>query len=297
VFGLHLHLGEATNFWINLVLQALATSWIIQTTLRLLGAKPRFAPVAISLILILTTALPWLTSMLLTDIFAGLSVLALYLLVVHGERLAAFETIALFLFAAFAAATHSATLGVLLGLCGLGVARPWLHGRIALRNLVLGLLALATGAVMLVAANFALAGQLAWTPGGTGVAFGRMMQDGIVAQYLRDHCPRERLKLCPYRDTLPATADEFLWGHSVFDTLARFEGLNDEMGFIVTHSLAAYPLWQAQAAIEATAQQLVSVATGEGTKMAGFPTPTASSNATSPRSSSRCVRHISGTGT
>jgi hypothetical protein len=223
VFGLHLHLGEATNFWIKLVLQALATSWIIQTTLRLLGAKPRFAPVAISLILILTTALPWLTSMLLTDIFAGLSVLALYLLVVHGERLAAFETIALFLFAAFAAATHSATLGVLLGLCGLGVARPWLHGRIALRNLVLGLLALATGAVMLVAANFALAGQLAWTPGGTGVAFGRMMQDGIVAQYLRDHCPRERLKLCPYRDTLPATADEFLWGHSVFDTLARFE--------------------------------------------------------------------------
>ena len=87
VFGLHLHLGEAMNFWIKLVLQALATSWIIQTTLRLLGAKPRFAPVAISLILILTTALPWLTSMLLTDIFAGLSVLALYLLVVHGERL------------------------------------------------------------------------------------------------------------------------------------------------------------------------------------------------------------------
>jgi hypothetical protein len=37
------------------------------------------------------------------------------------------------------------------------------------------------------------------------------------------------------------------------------------MGFIVTHSLAEYPLWQAEAAIEATAQQLVSVATGEGT--------------------------------
>jgi hypothetical protein len=118
---------------------------------------------------------------------------------------------------------------------------------------------------MLVATNFALSGQLAWTPGGTGVAFGRMMQDGIVAQYLRDHCSRERLKLCPYRNTLPATADDFLWGHSMFDELGRFEGLNDEMGLIVTHSLAEYPLWQAEAAIEATAQQLVSVATGEGT--------------------------------
>jgi hypothetical protein len=37
------------------------------------------------------------------------------------------------------------------------------------------------------------------------------------------------------------------------------------MGFIVTHSLAEYPLWQAEAALAATAQQLVQVATGEGT--------------------------------
>jgi len=266
VFGLYLHLGEATDFWINLVVQALVTLWIIQKTLRVLGARPRFTLLAISLLLILTTALPWLASMLLTDIFAGLSVLALYLLVVHGERLTAFEKIELCLFTAFAAATHSATLGVLVGLCALGfIARPWLRGRIALRGLAQGALALATGAVMLVATNFALSGQLAWTPGGIGVAFGRMMQDGIVAQYLRDRCSHERLKLCPYRDALPATADEFLWGHSMFDTLGRFQGMGDEMGFIVTRSLAAYPLWQAQAAIEATAQQLVSAATGEGT--------------------------------
>jgi hypothetical protein len=92
-----------------------------------------------------------------------------------------------------------------------------------------------------------------------------MMQDGIVAQYLRDHCAKEQLKLCPYRNALPPTADEFLWGHSMFDTLGRFQGLDDEMGYIVTRSLAEYPLWQAQAAIAATAQQLVHVATGEGT--------------------------------
>jgi hypothetical protein len=266
VFGLYLHFGEGSDFWINLVLQALAALWIIQLTLRMLGAKQLSTLVAISLLLILTTALPWLASMLLTDIFAGLSVLSLYLLVLHGERLSGFERVAVFLFTAFAAATHSATFGVLLGLCCLGLlARPWLRRQIALGVLVQGFLALATGAAILVAANFALSGQLAWTPGGTGVAFGRMMQDGIVARYLRDHCPHERLKLCPYRDELPATADEFLWGHSMFDTLGRFEGLNDEMGFIVSRSLAEYPLWQAETAIAATAQQLVSVATGEGT--------------------------------
>jgi hypothetical protein len=118
---------------------------------------------------------------------------------------------------------------------------------------------------MLLAANYALAGQLAWTPGGVGVAFGRMLQDGIVAQYLNDHCPQLELKLCPYRNALPPTADDFLWGNSMFNTLGRFEGMNDEMGYIVIHSLQEYPLWQATAAATATVDQLLHVATGEGT--------------------------------
>ena len=105
---------------------------------------------------------------------------------------------------------------------------------------------------------------MAWTHGGYGVAFGRMLQDGIVARYLREHCPHQKLKLCPYRDQLPATADQFLWGSTMFNTLGRFEGLNDEMGSIVLRSLAEYPAWQAEAALTATAQQLVHVATGEG---------------------------------
>jgi hypothetical protein len=266
VFGLYLHVGEGSGFWFNLILQALATLWIIWLTLRVLGLAQPFRLAAISLLLILTTALPWLASMLLTDIFAGLSVLSLFLLVLHGDKLSAAEKAALFVFTAFAAASHSATLGVLTGLCGLALlAAPWLRTRIALPALALGASALVTGAAMLLAANYALSGQLSWTPGGYGVAFGRMMQDGIVARYLREHCAQEQLKLCPYRDELPATADEFLWGHSMFDKLGRFQGLEDEMGYIVTRSLAAYPLWQAEAALAATGQQLIDVATGEGT--------------------------------
>jgi hypothetical protein len=41
--------------------------------------------------------------------------------------------------------------------------------------------------------------------------------------------------------------------------------MEGEMGYIVTQSLKAYPLWQAEAALAATVQQLVDVATGEGT--------------------------------
>nr|WP_312017033.1 hypothetical protein [Bradyrhizobium jicamae] len=265
VFGIYLHVGEDSSFWLNLGIQALATLWILQLTLRVLDLARPARLVAISLALIATTALPWIASMLLTDIFAGLSVLALFVLVMCGAKISTLEKWILFVFTAFSAATHSATLAVLLGLCCVGWAvRPWLGRPIPFAGLALGSLTIVAGAAMLLAANFALSGQLAWTPGGYGVAFGRMLQDGIVTQYLRDHCASQNLKLCPYRDELPPTADDFLWGHSMFDTLGRFQGLNDEMGFIAVRALAEYPAWQAEAALAATARQLSSVATGEG---------------------------------
>jgi hypothetical protein len=265
VFGLYLHYGVDSGFWINLGIQALATLWILQLTLRVFGMARPLRLIVLSIALILTTALPWLASMLLTDIFAGLSVLSLFILVVHGDKISTIEKCLLFALTAFAAATHSATLGVLFGLCCAGwIVRPLLRKQIAIAGLAQGSLTIVAGAAMLLAANFALSGQLAWTPGGSGVAFGRMLQDGIVARYLQDHCPRQHFKLCPYRNELPATADDFLWGDSMFDTLGRFKGMNDEMGFIALHALAEYPLWQAEAAITATAQQLVHVATGEG---------------------------------
>lgn len=266
VFGLYLHYGESFGFWTNLAVQSLATLWLLQLTLRVLAMMQTFRFVAISLCLIVSTALPWLASMLLTDIFAGLSILSLFLLVVGAGRTSTLEKISLFIFTAFAAATHSATLGVLLGLCAMGwMARPFLRERLPLAGLAQASLTIVAGGVMLVSANYALSGKLAWTPGGYGVAFGRMMQDGIVARYLSDRCPRERYKLCPYRNELPASADEFLWGNSMFNTLGRFEGMNDEMGYIVVQSIKDYPAWQAGAALRAMGQQLLHVATGEGT--------------------------------
>lgn len=266
VFGLYLHYGEPFGFWINLALQSLATLWLLQLTLRVLAMMQTFRFVAISLLLILSTALPWLASMLLTDIFAGLSVLSLFLLVIGGNRTSMLEKLALFVFTAFAAATHSATLGVLVGLCIAGwLLRPWLGRRLPVAGLAQASLTIIAGSLMLLAANHALSGKWAWTPGGTGVAFGRMMQDGIVARYLNEHCSRETYRLCPYRNELPPTADEFLWGKSMFNTLGRFDGLNDEMSAIVVRSLAAYPAWQAGAALRAMGQQLLHVATGEGT--------------------------------
>ena len=60
-----------------------------------------------------------------------------------------------------------------------------------------------------------------------------------------------RLKLCPYRNQLPKTADEFLWNYGIFNELGRFTGLGEEMRFIVLRSLEEYPLQQIKTALAA----------------------------------------------
>ena len=266
VFGIYLHLGEGLHFWPQVAIQSALTIWIVCLTLRVVGLGGRpLRTLAIIAALSVMTTLPWLTSILLTDIFTGLSVLALHLTLFHASRLKRWESAALFALIAFSAATHSATLAILLAmLAAAALATIAVRGMVTVRRLFHAAAAIATGALMLLSTNYALSGQFAWTPGGYGIVFGRMLQDGIVTRYLNDHCPDRRLKLCPYRHELPANADEFLWNNGVFNKLGRFTGLADEMRTIVLHSLAEYPGRQIETAARATAQQLLLVGTGAG---------------------------------
>jgi hypothetical protein len=266
VFGLFLHLGEGLHFWPQLIVQAACTVWVISLVLRVAGFGTAWWPRVLFIAgLSLVTALPFLASTLLTDIFAGLSILSLYLLIFHRSDLGLIEQVGLFLLVAFAAAGHSATLAVLLAVLVVALPLSLLsRARPAISLLPAGG-AIATGAAMLLVTNFAFSGQVAWTPGGFGIVFGRLLQDGIVKRYLDDYCPVERLKLCPYRKGLPTDADEFLWSYGVFNDLGRFEGLGEEMRHIVLRSLEEYPLQQIETAIAATAAQLHLVGTGYGT--------------------------------
>jgi hypothetical protein len=267
VFGLFLNLLAYPDFWPAVIVQAALTVWVLSLMLRAQGFGGRpLVLIGVTAALSLLTTLPWLASILLTDIFAGLAVLAVHLLVFADGTLRRFERIGLVLLLAFAVATHSATFAVVAALLA-GATLAWWYLRIAsAKGISRGLAALALGAVMLLGANDLVAGRLAWTPGGIALSFGRMLQDGIVDRYLADHCPERRMKLCAHRHELPADADVFFWSGkgSVFNNLGRFAGLGDEMSAIVLGSLHDYPAWQAELALAAAAHQLTRIASGEG---------------------------------
>ena len=265
VYGLFVTALARPNFWPVIVVQAAATVWIIALVLRVHRLAQPFVLLVTIAVLSVTTTLPWLAGIVLTDIFFGLSVLALHLLVLRNDALANWERAALIVFIAFSAATHNATLAVLLALLAAGLLVALLNrSLVPLAGLARGAAALVLGAVMLVGANYVVAKRLAWTPGGIGLMFGRMLQDGIVMRYLDEHCPDARLRLCDHRAELPIDSDEFFWGEGLFDRLGRFQGLNDEMRTIVLESLRAYPWLQLETAVVATLRQLVMVRTGWG---------------------------------
>jgi hypothetical protein len=266
VYGLFLLGGSPLDFWPVIVIQAAVAVWIVALSMRTHGfaGRPYMFLLVIAL-LSAATALPWNASMLLTDIFIGLAVLAIHVLVFKSEQIKRWEQAALIVFIAFAAATHSATFLVLLGLAATALCASLIwRAHVPRFASVRAAIAVALGAAMLLTANYVVARKIAWTPGGYGIVFARMLEDGIVGRYLDERCPDPRFKLCAHRDKLPPTADEFLWGESVFDDLGRFDGLGEEMRTIVLESLAAYPLTQLTTALRAAVKQFVKVQTGEG---------------------------------
>ena len=117
VYGLILNAGASLSFWPVVLGQSTHTVWVIALILRThgLGGRPELVAGIVAALSVVTT-LPWLTAILLTDIFAGLAVLALYLLLLRAESLGRGERIGLTALIAVSAATHSAPFAVLLPL-------------------------------------------------------------------------------------------------------------------------------------------------------------------------------------
>jgi hypothetical protein len=266
VYGLILNLGVPLSFWPVLLMQSALTVWIIALVLRVhgFGERPLLLLGVIATLSVFTT-LPWLTAILLTDIFCGLGVLALYMLLLRRDALSGRERIGLIALCAVSAATHSATIAVMAALlASAALLAVFDRQRVPFAALKAGAIALVLGAVMTLGANYLVAKRVAWTPGGFALSFGRMLQDGIVNKYLDAHCPDQTLRLCVHKDELPRSADMWFWGSPLFDRLGRFAGLGAEMERIAVQSLIEYPALQAKTAAMAAAQQLVNVRTGEG---------------------------------
>jgi hypothetical protein len=268
LYGTFLALGIPFEFWPNVISQAALATWILALVLRVhkIGRRA-FLLTLLVMGLTLATSLPWYVGQLMPDIFLSLVTLAIFLLAFHDDKLTRLEKIALASFVTIASAFHMSilalTLALTLAFCLLECFASRLH--FATPSWRLPVIAAVAALCLAPTSNLLIAGKFAFTPGGTTFLFARMVQNGIVGQYLSDHCPDETLRLCRYKDQLPTSADDWIWNYqSPLHKLGWWPAFEPEADRIIRESLLQYPSRHVTTALWQTIEQLVQFKTGEG---------------------------------
>jgi hypothetical protein len=265
VYGTFLAAGLPLDFWPNVLIQAAGTVFIFRILLRThgLGAWPGLAFILVAALAALT-ALPWYVSLLMPGIWAGWAVIALYLLAFRGDALGRVEMLTLGAMIVFAIASHMATLALCLGLivCFVLIHFAGPHIRMPRPRFGATATAVVAGALLCPTANYLIVDEFAFTPGGTTFVFGRLVQDGLIARYLDEHCPDKQVKLCRYETALPDTADEWLWTQSSpIHKLGGWEAYTPESKRLILATLRLYPGQHLSTAVQAAIDQFLSFRT------------------------------------
>ena len=269
LYGLFLWAGSLgwQSFWGPVLVQALATLWLIRLLLRChrLPAGPR-ALVLFCVGLACLTGISWYVGQLQPDILIPLTVAALWLLGFHWPGLSGLERTGLAMLTLLGLLSHMSCLALALGLIAVILAAK-VFGRRWAPTVWIGppLAVVLAGLLLMPLLHLTLTGKAGYTPGGPTFLFGRLVQDGVAQRWLAEHCPAPGIELCALRHRLPATADDFLWnGGSPFQDLGGWNGdAEPELKRLTRAAVAAYPGMTLWTTLRSTAQQMVKVATGD----------------------------------
>ena len=143
------------------------------------------------------------------DVFTGVLVLVLALLIFVPERLSRRERVWLVAFAAFMIAAHQSH--VLLALVLLAVLLPLRAARRRRRRCDSDRRRSLLAVIALVSVNLLAFGRASLSPFGNVFLLARVIYDGPGMDVLRRDCPAAGWRLCAFVDRMPAIADDFLW--------------------------------------------------------------------------------------
>lgn len=257
------------SLWLPVLVQSILLGYLLS---RLIG---RYVPditrvqnfVLVVLISLLTTA-SWYSSSLMPDVFAPIIGIALVLF--YDKYAQPKHRIGLGVIIFLSVLMHNSHL-ILLLLFGAATSVLWLvkKNRQLLNRglLVLGIAAAAWITNSWVNKN---AGY-GFSPSSATHIFltGKMAENGMLQRYLNDNCSTQPYKLCAYKDSLPATAWEFVWnGDSPIAMTGGWEANRADNKAILKGIVTTPKYWLplAYKSITATGRQLTLTGVDESLK-------------------------------
>lgn len=263
-----LHAGF--SLWPVIAAQALMASWVLHETVAAFCARHRALwLIALGLILAALTGLPWTVDQVMPDFGGGLMVLAIALVMLYGGEFGAVRRLLLLGVVALGVALHPSHAPLAIGMVVLAaLGRGWLG--INWRGIGQAAMAAAAGIVIAVAVQWTIAGHPYYSQGGQQFLFGRLVDDGIVADYLSEVCPQPALRLCALKDQMPRSHNEYLWSRPEAFKLLGGWTPTPELRHIILDSAARMPLRHLAAIVADTARQLVHIDVGESLHRPGI---------------------------
>jgi hypothetical protein len=241
-YGLLLYLGVSTGgFWLTVFLQAAAALLTVYLGVRAFGLQPWPDLPLIALALCVFSDLPFFSSFLMPDLFAGIAILACALLIASPSKLERLDYGLLVVLLATAMLFHDSCIAVSLAMLTIAVAVMGFRRSFGnWRGPAFILLALAISFAGQSMVAYGIKHATHQSPLRLPFLSARLIADGPGTDYLRATCPNSAFALCDYVSTFPIPETEFLFGdspgHSVYDVAGyerRREISSQELRFVL----------------------------------------------------------------
>jgi hypothetical protein len=217
------------------------------------------------------TSLPWFVGQLMPDVFTGVLFLSVFLLL-YDSKLSLERTSLVSFVLSISVGCHlshlvelTLLLVAILVLRAFEGARQFWPTRSTKGIIGFVLVPIMASAAVVALSNWHEEMGFTLSPGGHMFVLGRLVESGLVGDYLEKQCAIEQLTPCKYLHDLPRTADEFLWGsHPLLREMGGWLGSKKEANKIVFATIRHSPIRFLAECSKQTLRQFVSFKPGEG---------------------------------
>ncbi|MFA5321420.1 MAG: hypothetical protein WC373_01995 [Smithella sp.] len=268
------------SLWPVVFLQSLIVAHLLYLVARIIfRITSLIVYLSMIILLCLLTNLPWFTGFIMPDIFTGVVILSLYLLIFCRVNLGLWERRYLFLLTVLSATVHLTNIPLAVGI----ITVTWVF-RFLIKNKKLlpephfmsASLAIVLAFILIIANNYRSTGAFTFSRGGYSFLLARLVADGPAVKYLQQSCPERKYKLCAYLDQLPVESVEFLWSaESPFRTVGWISGYRIEGTEIIKETILSFPFLIIKNSLKNTFLQLPRINNWYGIcSYINFPYPT-----------------------
>ncbi len=244
-----------TSPWLVVIAQSVIAIFVLRSAFNFIvrqntrSERGGLAFLGLMAFLAFGTTLPWFVGQIMPDVFTGLSLLSLFLLL-YDSKMSLGRTVLISAVLCLSIGTHiTHLLTVTLLLLAIFVLRSFGAFReFWPTRSTRGIVACVFLPIMVITALLALSNWrsgfgFTLSPGKSVFLFGRLIESGLAADYLQQRCGIEQFTSCKYLHNLPKTSEEFVWGsHPLLKEMGGWSGASEEASRIVSATIRHYPV-------------------------------------------------------